>query len=136
MNRSLRLFASATAFAGCAVVIAATSEWFSTFPAGQGDVVSKRLDEYVKLSKSRSWGKLYDLVCTKALGGVNRQTFISKIVPVQLKIEFWAKEKGMSCRRNYQEQDSEERTTELDGGREDTGVTPAFDRENSYLESL
>ena len=59
---------------------------------------------------------------------IRSQLWWSKLVPVQLKIEFWAKEKGMSCRRNYQEQDSEERTTELDGGREDTGVTPAFDQ--------
>jgi len=79
MNRSLGLLAWATAFAGCALVSAATSEWFSTFPAGQADVVAKRLDQYVKLRKSRSWGKLYDFVCATALGGVNRQTFISKM---------------------------------------------------------
>lgn len=80
MNRSVRLMlVCATALAGCAMVNAASGEWLSAFPVGQGDIVSKRLDAYVKLSKSRSWGKLYDFVCATALGGVNRQTFISKM---------------------------------------------------------
>jgi homospermidine synthase len=48
------------------------------------------------------------------------------IVPVQLKVEFWAKEKGKSCRRNYQEQDDEARAAKLERRRKDTGVAPAF----------
>jgi hypothetical protein len=32
------------------------------------------------------------------------KAFASIVVPVQLKVEFRTKEKGMSCRRNYQEQ--------------------------------
>jgi hypothetical protein len=79
MYQSFGLLAWATAFVGCTVISAASSEWLSAFPAGQRDAVSGRLGEYAKLNKSRNWGKLYDLVSTTALGGVNRQTFISKM---------------------------------------------------------
>jgi hypothetical protein len=61
---------------------------------------------------------------------------LALFVPVHLKVGFWAKEKGKSCRRNYQEQDDEARATKLERRGKDPGVAPAFDRENSYLESL
>jgi len=79
MNQRLRLIVWATAFFGCSAISAASSEWLAAFPAGQRDALSGRLAEYTKLNKARNWGKLYDLVCTTALGGVNRQTFISKM---------------------------------------------------------
>jgi len=48
-------------------------------------------------------------------------------VPVQLKVEFWAKGKGKSCRRSYQEQDDEARATKLERRGKDPGVAPTFD---------
>jgi len=48
-------------------------------------------------------------------------------VPVQLKVEFWAKEKGKSCRRNNQEQDNEARAAKLERRGKDPGAAPAFD---------
>jgi len=50
-----------------------------------------------------------------------------RFVPVQLKVEFWAKEKGKSCRRNNQEQDNEARAAKLERRGKDPGVAPAFD---------
>jgi hypothetical protein len=52
---------------------------------------------------------------------------VEETVPVQLKVEFWAKEKGKSCRRNNQEQDNEARAAKLERRGKDPGVAPAFD---------
>jgi hypothetical protein len=79
MKRGFRLLVWAISFVGCTLSGAAGSEWLFAFPAGQREAVSQKLDEYAKLNKARNWGRLYDFVCATALGGVNRQTFISKM---------------------------------------------------------
>jgi hypothetical protein len=71
-----------------AVVICATTltantgaggDPYANIPAGKRESLKTRLSEYVDNSRTRNWGKLYDLVSDTGRGGINRDGFIDRM---------------------------------------------------------
>lgn len=66
--------------AGCMIALsAATGEWFSAIPLEHRDALAKRLDNYVKANRSKDWSKLFEFISDSARGGVDRQTFVTRM---------------------------------------------------------